>query len=118
MSDDTERAEGSGDAGQPEEQPFDAGDKQQVNDRNRDLKRREYRRREYLHRIMGDQVGREWLWDILVRCHMNATSFTGDPLTSAFNEGERNIGLQINADMQRFPAEYLLMLKENGGRRG
>lgn len=116
MSDETERAEGSSEAGKPDEQPFDAGDQHQVNQRNRSLKREEIRRREFLRRAMQDQQGREWLWHLLDICHMNATSFHTDPRMHAFLEGERNIGLQVNADLMRYPAEFLLMLKENGGK--
>lgn len=115
MSDDTERAEGSSEAGQPEERPFDASDPDQVNQRNRDSKRRDLRHREVLRQIMQSAPGRAWLYDFLAECHMNSTSYTSERThDTAFNEGERNVGLKMNAQMLRFPAEYFLMLKENG----
>lgn len=118
MSDDTERAgpegQGSSEPGQPDERPFDASDPEQVNQRRRDAKRRDLRHREVVQRIMGTTDGRAWLFDFLVGCHMNATSFDMNDRVHAFREGERNIGLKVQAEMQRFPTEYLLMLKENG----
>lgn len=106
--------QGSSEAGKPDERPYDASDPEQVNQRNRDAKRRAYRHREVLHRIMGTTDGRAWLWDLLEFCHMNETSFAADARFHAFREGERNVGLFVNGQMQRFAAEYLQMLKENG----
>lgn len=119
QGDETERAgsieQGSSEAGQPDEQPYDASDPSQVNQRNRDAKRRAIRHREVLGGIMSSSNGRAWLWDFLGGCHMFVTSYTSERThDTAFNEGERNVGLRLNAEMQRFPEQYLLMLKENG----
>lgn len=51
---------------------------------------------------------------ILESCHSFSTSFTGEPLSMAFKEGERNIGLMLTSQiMKAAPDEFILMLKEH-----
>lgn len=51
---------------------------------------------------------------LLDSCHCFSTSFTGEPLSMAFKEGERNIGLMLTAQiMKAAPDEFILMLKEH-----
>ena len=63
--------------------------------------------------ILSDIKGRRFLWKYLRKCGVYKTSFTGNSDTF-YNEGMRNIGLMILADIQESDAEaYLKMLKEN-----
>lgn len=47
---------------------------------------------------LDTESGRLAVWSILERCHLFASTFTGDPLTGAHAEGERSIGLMILRD--------------------
>lgn len=121
MSDDTERAgpqgqEGS-ETGQPElEQPYDASDPEQVQQRKRDAGRRSRQEREVLRQVMSTIQGRAWLWGLLSGCHMFASSYTSERThDTAFNEGERNVGLKLNSQMLLAdPKAYVQMQTENG----
>lgn len=63
--------------------------------------------------LMSDARGRRFMWRLLNSAHVFRSSFTGDALTSAFHEGERNIGLvQINAITEHCLARYIEMQKE------
>lgn len=69
--------------------------------------------REFITGVMSTIPGRAWVHAKLSTCHVFATSFTGDPLTSAFAEGQRNIGLTIFNDiLLACPDAYVLMMQE------
>lgn len=62
--------------------------------------------------------GRQYLWDALEHSHIFASTFTGDPLRSAFLEGERNVGLRLLSDLvQECPNHFLQMMREANERR-
>jgi len=100
------------------EEPFDASNLQQVNDRKRDAGRRRKEARVVVANLLSHPQGRNWMWDLLEGAHMFRPSFIpGDPHASAFAEGERNIGLKLLADiMIAAPDAFTLMLKENNKR--
>lgn len=50
--------------------------------------------------MLASPLGRAYLWEILDRCGVFGASFTGEALTTAFNEGKRHIGCQILSDAQ------------------
>ena len=63
--------------------------------------------------IMSTPSGRHWLWDHLSACHVFHSSFTGDALTTAYAEGERNMGLRLLSQiMQACPDNYILAQRE------
>lgn len=69
----------------------------------------------HLTRVMSDPAGREYLYDLLASLHIYSTSFSTDPLIMAFNEGQRNVGIRLTADLvEAAPDMYLQMLKEYG----
>jgi hypothetical protein len=91
------------------------GDPKDVSKRSKDTLRAAAERREMLRAIMGLRQGRDFINDYLGRCHINAPSFSPDALRMAFLEGERNIGLQLLADVtSAVPELYAQMLKEQG----
>ena len=45
--------------------------------------------------VMSDAKGRRFIWRRLVDAGIYRTTFTGDALTSAFNEGQRNAGIRL-----------------------
>lgn len=64
--------------------------------------------------IMSTPHGRAWYWRKLEAAHIFATDFTGEALSGAFRQGERNIGIQLHAELMRAaPDAYVLMIKEN-----
>lgn len=67
-----------------------------------------------LRTLMGNVDGRRYVWLRLAECHVFSSTFTGDPLTSAFREGERNIGLMLYSSIARdCPNECVRMTIEN-----
>lgn len=67
-----------------------------------------------LGEVLSTKGGRLTVWRLLDMAGVYRLSFTGDPLWSAFNEGQRNIGNKLLGEiMAEFPAEYSLMTKEN-----
>lgn len=92
--------------------PFDAGDEEHVQERQRDAKAREAARRAGLRKIMADAECRLWLYDHLEACGVFQSSFTGNSETF-MREGQRNMGLRILADIHRdHDQQYVVMCRE------
>ena len=99
-----------------EDEPYDASDQEQVNEAKRAAGRRRKEDQGIVRMILATAPGRRWLREKLVRTHMYSTSFSDDPYRTAFQEGERNIGLMLVAEAVAADAEkYVLMMKEGGG---
>ena len=69
-----------------------------------------------LYNVMATQEGRRFVYRILADCGNYRTSFNTNALSMAFNEGQRNVGLMLQAKAasacQTF---YAQMIQENGG---
>lgn len=76
--------------------------------------RREKERLDVVAAIMATPAGRAWIWSELVAARIFVTTFvSGDPMASAFQEGERNRGLALLAQiMKAAPENYMLMAHE------
>lgn len=62
--------------------------------------------------IMANKRGRRYVWRLLDLAGVFRSSFTGNSQTF-FNEGQRNIGLMVLAQIHKHcPEAYLLMLQE------
>lgn len=62
--------------------------------------------------VLSSVEGRRFYWRMLERCGIHKSSFTGNN-TTFFNEGERNIGLLLLADLEEAdPDAYVKCLKE------
>lgn len=62
--------------------------------------------------LMSDKRGRRFMWRLLDMTGLYRCSFTGNS-TTFFNEGQRNIGLQLMADInEQAPEAYPQMLAE------
>lgn len=95
------------------EAPYDAGDRRSVKKREVVAKRRDHSNRMVLRQLMGSREGRSWMYKTLYACHVYQTSFSRNALDMAYSEGERNIGLQLTAEVTAAcPERYLEMLKE------
>jgi hypothetical protein len=96
--------------------PYNAGDAQHVAKREKSQKTRNLQKKAAFRKIMSDPEGRMWMWDLLEMCRIHVTSFSSDSLAMAFQEGMRNVGLILEAQIfQLSPELYLKMLTENGG---
>lgn len=99
---------------EPDDEPGAGGpsDPRAVEGKKKRSEQREQRRLNGLRKILSEQDGRLWLWDLLSFCGISRTSFTGNS-TTFFNEGQRNIGLKVQADLTKhFPDDYIKLLKE------
>lgn len=87
-------------------------DARAVEGKKKRSEQREQRRLNGLRKLLNEADGRLWLWDLLSFCGISRTSFTGNS-TTFFNEGQRNIGLRVQADLTKhFPDDYIKLLKE------
>lgn len=96
-----------------EEVIFNAADEDQVKGRKRKDRRIRERELADIKAIMTTQEGRRYMWRMLDKAGIYRSSFTGNSSTF-FNEGQRNIGLIILADInESCPDLYLTMIEEN-----
>ena len=66
---------------------------------------------------MSNPAGRDYIYSVLERCHVFASTYSPSALAMAFAEGERNIGLQLLADvMSAAPEQYVFMMREANDR--
>jgi hypothetical protein len=96
-------------------EPYDASDPKVVGDARAEAGRRAKKLDDFVGAAIETAEGRLWFWDILSRCHIFSTVFTpGDGGSTAFRDGERNVGLQILTQLMRVsPETFALMMKEN-----
>lgn len=67
-----------------------------------------------VRQIMSTEHGRRFIFKMLSRMGIYRCSFNGQSNTTIFNEGARNQGLMLLADVQTAaPGSYLTMIKEN-----
>ena len=63
--------------------------------------------------LMSDKRGRRFVWRQLAEAGVYRQSFTGEPLTTSFNEGQRSTGLRLMAAIhQHCPERFSEMQKE------
>lgn len=63
--------------------------------------------------LMSSPRGRRLVWWLLAKCGVNRTSFNNSGSVMAFNEGQRNIGLVLQAEvLDAAPEAYVTMLNE------
>lgn len=66
-----------------------------------------------IREIMAFRKGRRFMWRMLENAGIYKSSFALENAIMAFNEGQRNIGLMLLADiMEAAPEKYNLMMKE------
>ena len=83
---------------------YDAGDRAHVSERQKKRRLRAEHADADLLWLMNQREGRRFVWRLLQSCHLYETSFTGTSATF-FREGERNVGLQVLADITRLCPE-------------
>lgn len=63
--------------------------------------------------VLGDEMGRAFVWRLLERAGVFRTSFAGEaPLAMAFNEGARNAGLQLMGDVAALDARFQVLMAQ------
>jgi hypothetical protein len=92
-----------------------AADPAQVAEAGRKERRSQQRDWNDVRVVMSTKEGRRFVFKILSMCRMNKLSFNPDnPNWTAFNEGARNVGLAIQAEViQAAPKAWSEMISEN-----
>lgn len=98
---------------QPEKKDFDAGNRSDVRKRSRDIAAEQTPLTDALKTLMSTVNGRAWVWWLLGEAGLHRVSFAGDPYRTAFNEGQRNLGLIVFAEIHRHcVGDYAKMVSE------
>lgn len=93
-------------------------DKRQVKERAKKAGNTESRRRATLSALMNVREGRELIYWLLEKCHIDKTSTCVSPngfdvYGTFFNEGARSVGIMLQAELIAVaPAQMALMLQE------
>lgn len=96
---------------------YNANDRKQIRDAKRMARLDDRARQATISSIMSTSTGRQYVYNLLSRCHMFGTSFSTNALSMAFAEGERNIGLALVADIMPICSEqYITMIRESNDR--
>ena len=90
-----------------------AADENQVRDAKEKDKLRNEKDANDLRWVLSMPQGRRFLWKLLETCGVYRSSFTGSSETF-FLEGQRNVGLQLLAQITAADSEqYLTMIRES-----
>ncbi len=93
---------------------YNAGDAQHVAKAKSRQKTRNLQKKAAFRKFMSDPEGRMFMWDLLTLCGIFHSSFSIDALRCAFNEGRRDIGLRLLAEINQLSPElYIKMVAEN-----
>lgn len=81
------------------------------------LKKKEHRRCELIEaykRVFGSADGKKVLTDLLIACHEGRDTFVaGAPDLSAWNQGQRAVGLYIKTKLKLDTKKIMALLKEH-----
>lgn len=95
------------------DQHDDLTDEQIVAAAREKAERQRQREIEDLTQLMDTAHGRRFVWKLLGQCGVFRLSYSGELASTSFNEGQRNIGLGLFAEiMAHCPNLYLLMAEE------
>lgn len=89
-------------------------DPKSVKEKGEKAKSREQRDIDDLETILSDIRGRRFIWRYLAECGIFKTSFNNSGSITALNEGRRQIGLKLLAEVMEANEEaYTLMASED-----
>lgn len=95
-----------------------AADRKWIREREKSAKLLDLANQSVVVSLMSTPDGRRYIWDKLELAHIFSTTFSTDALQMAFNEGQRNQGLQLLADIIRWcPDQYIQAMRESNARR-
>jgi hypothetical protein len=90
-----------------------AADAKQVERAEREERRRNRQAREDIREVMGLACGRRVIRRLLEHAGIYRLSYAGETNATMFNEGQRNVGLEMLANLNRYcPDLYVLMMQE------
>ena len=93
---------------------FNAADPDQVDAARRTERMKREQEAADIKALLADPAGRRVLWRLLDHCGVFRSSFTGHGARDAFNEGTRNVGLFLMAEITGAdPDAFVTMLKES-----
>lgn len=97
-----------------EHNPLDLADQERTSATKAEEERQQREREQNdLRWVMGSKQGRRFIWRRLSRAGVYQPSFNTDSAVMAFNEGNRNAGLELlNEIMETCPERYTEMLNE------
>lgn len=96
---------------------FNAGDRKAVRAAQKQAAQVSALHRSTMASIMSSISGRHWMYDVLASCGCFNTTFTGEALSTSFNEGKRAVGLGLlDTIMQACPDLYVTMTREANDR--
>src|SRR5215831_5395103 len=96
---------------------YNAGNRKDVRELEKQAKLEEQQRREIITGIMSVAPGRKWMYDLLLSCHCFTTCYADLSNRMAFMAGEQSIGIRLLTDIMRAcPAEYVTMMGEANAR--
>lgn len=92
---------------------YDASNRKDIRRAEKAARVQDSDRRGFVRASMSSTSGRSWFYQLLASCHLFHVLPPTNPLNREFEQGERNIGIQIYNDVLAFcPDLYLLMLHE------
>jgi hypothetical protein len=78
----------------------------------------EVERGKVIQNLCSTYFGREWIWHKLESCHCFVSVYNDLPSRMGLNEGRRQVGLELLADIMRWcPDQFLLAMREANDRR-
>lgn len=93
------------------------GDRKSIRAKEKQAHIAEASRQSVLRNLMSTIEGRTFMWDVLANAHIFSSTYTGDALQSAFNEGQRAVGLALLADILiACPDQYIQAQRESNER--
>lgn len=91
-----------------------AADAQQVKEAEGKEKRGRERELGDVAEVLSTVQGRRFMWRYLTVCGIFKTSYSSDANNTFYLEGQRNIGLQLIADVNEAdPTAYVTMMQES-----
>lgn len=95
-----------------ENEVLDTGDEKQVTTRKNKNKSKRDREENELRDILKTYGGRAYIWRILSRCGVFRLSFTGDPNSTFFKEGQRDIGLHLLSEVMEIDSSAFQKMQQ------
>ncbi len=98
-----------------QEEAYNAGDKQQVNNARKKDARERKEELDYIRHIMSTPAGRKWMMKLLNTCKTFSNPIVpGETHYTYHNLGEQNIGKKYLQDINDgAPDDYVRMMKES-----
>jgi hypothetical protein len=85
--------------------------------RNDEIKRKSQIAKHVLTQLMEQDLGREWLYDLLNTCNVFGTPYTVDTQLTAYNAGAMFVGKMIEGELKKYcPKNYFTMCEEGWNR--